>query len=65
MRRALAIALSALGLMASAGVAYADPPNQGPNNHTPDPNQHAVDAVCNSDLPEQASDVARDHVPFC
>jgi hypothetical protein len=61
MRRVLAIALSALGLMASAGVAYADPPN----NHAPDPNHHAVDAVCNSDLPEQASDVARDHVPFC
>ena len=58
MRRVLVIALSVVGLMGGAGVAYADPPN-------PHPNHHAVEAVCDNGLPNQASDNARDNVPFC
>lgn len=46
MRRSIAAALSALGLAAGiAGVAQASPPNGQPN---PDPNRHAVNAVCDN-----------------
>jgi hypothetical protein len=51
MRRVITVVLSVAGLAAFSAPAYADPPN-------PDPNHHAVDAVCGH-VPDQA------RVPFC
>jgi hypothetical protein len=51
-RRVIAIAFTAAGLLAGMGTAA----NAGPPD--PDPNHHAVDAACDN-VPSQAQ------VPFC